>query len=101
MIGGKGMPFFFRCFLAFQVLLLVALQAALWLGDRSLLRVWDARDRLTEITVENEALSERNHQLIMEIDDLKAGRALEERARLDLGMIKPDESFFVIVEPSE
>ncbi|MEJ2669082.1 MAG: septum formation initiator family protein [Gammaproteobacteria bacterium] len=83
------------------MLLLFALQGALWLGDRSLPRVWEAQDRLAEIAADNVALTERNYQLITEIEDLKAGRALEERARMDLGMIKPDESFFVVVEPSE
>jgi cell division protein FtsB len=44
-------------------------------------------------------LSERNRQLHAEVLDLKQGiAAIEERARHDLGMVKPNETFYQLVE---
>jgi cell division protein FtsB len=51
---------------------------------------------------DNAVLAERNQLLAAEVKDLKSGRdALEERARSELGMIKPGETFFQIVEPAK
>ena len=48
--------------------------------------------------VENDKLTERNRILQAEIDDLKSGtEAIEEHARLDLGMIKQNETFFRVI----
>lgn len=47
---------------------------------------------------ENEALTGRNARLAAEVRDLKQGlTALEERARSELGMIAPHETFFQVV----
>jgi cell division protein FtsB len=47
----------------------------------------------------NTSLSERNQQLHAEVLDLKQGiDAIEERARHDLGMVKPNETFYQLVE---
>ncbi len=81
--------------------LLVALQYQLWFGkggleDLALLRA--ARDRQS---LENQRLQERNRALEAEVADLKSGlQAIEERARTDMGMIREDEVFFQIIEPS-
>lgn len=46
----------------------------------------------------NAALAERNARLAAEVRDLKQGlTALEERARSELGMIGPRESFYQVV----
>ncbi|USH02948.1 cell division protein FtsB [Grimontia kaedaensis] len=46
----------------------------------------------------NDKLHQRNQQMYAEIADLKRGQeAIEERARNELGMIKPGETFFRIV----
>lgn len=43
----------------------------------------------------------RNEQLFAEINDLNDGQdAIEERARTELGMIKPGESFYRMVKES-
>ncbi len=77
---------------------LVLLQFRLWNGHGS---IPDVR-RLQEIKqaqeVENERLRERNLSLAAEVLDLKQGlTAVEERARSEMGMIMPDETFFQIV----
>jgi cell division protein FtsB len=44
-------------------------------------------------------LSERNAQLAAEVDDLRTGlAAVEDRARSELGMIKPGETFIRVIE---
>ena len=46
----------------------------------------------------NAKLKARNDQLFAEIDDLNGGQeAIEERARNELGMIKPGETFYRLV----
>jgi cell division protein FtsB len=43
----------------------------------------------------------RNSRLAAEVQDLKSGTAaIEERARSDLGMIGPNETFYQVVEPA-
>lgn len=80
------------------MVLLLSLQGYLWFSERSLPAVWEAQERVSELNVQNEQLNGRNTHLLHEIEDLKGGRAIEARARLDLGMIKPQESFFIVLE---
>ena len=48
---------------------------------------------------ENARLIERNEVLAAEVEDLRAGKAvLEERARAELGLIKPGETFYRVIE---
>lgn len=87
--------------LAFALILLIALiQNPLWFGKGGWFRVWEL-DRQVEAQREtNRQLVARNQTLDAEVRDLKEGMdAVEERARLELGMIKSDEIFFQIFEP--
>ena len=48
-------------------------------------------------TIENENMTIRNNRLKEEIKDLKNGKdAIEEKARIDIGMIKEGEEFYLI-----
>ena len=48
---------------------------------------------------DNDGLQQRNDSLAAEVQDLKDGEAaIEERARSELGMIKPGEKFYRVVE---
>lgn len=51
----------------------------------------------------NQRLYERNDVLAAEVEDLKSGYdAIEERARMELGMIRQGETFFQVIEkPSD
>ncbi|MDR1423800.1 MAG: cell division protein FtsB [Azoarcus sp.] len=76
------------------LLLVVALQYPLWLGRDSWLRVWESEKELQARSEKNLALEARNAPLKSEVDDLQRGTAaIEERARYDLGMVKPGEVF--------
>jgi cell division protein FtsB len=78
--------------------LLVLIQYPLWLGKGGWLRAWEM-DRQVEIQKsKNRQLETRNAALAAEVRDLKQGtEAIEERARYELGMIRPDEVFFQFV----
>jgi len=80
--------------------LLLLIQYPLWVGKGGWTRAWDIDRQLTSQKARNEALQVRNEALDAEVRDLKQGlEAIEERARFELGMVRPDEVFFQIVEP--
>jgi cell division protein FtsB len=81
--------------------LLVLIQYPLWLGKGSWLRVWEVERQLVHQNKANERLVERNRALEGEVKDLKQGTgAIEERARYELGMMRPDEVFVQVSDPS-
>ncbi|MBI5786884.1 MAG: cell division protein FtsB [Rhodocyclales bacterium] len=76
------------------VALIVLLQYPLWLGKGGWLRVWDMDRQLAEQREVNQKLEGRNAGLDAEVRDLKTGfDAIEERARYELGLVKPGEVF--------
>ena len=84
------------------VAMLLLLQYRLWFGGGSLREVRHLQQRLENMTQEAQKLRERNQALEAEVVDLKEGLdAVEERARQDLGMIKPDEVFIQIVDKED
>lgn len=75
-------------------LLAIALQYPLWLGKGGWLRVWDMDRQLQAQRDTNQQLEQRNAALDAEVRDLKAGNeAVEERARFELGLTRPEEIF--------
>jgi cell division protein FtsB len=77
--------------LSLAVLLLVV-QADLWLGRGSLPQVWKLQRELQAQQDTNERARERNARVTAEVTDLKEGlEMVEDKARSELGMIKPDE----------
>ena len=83
------------------MVLLLALEVKLWTGDWSMREVWRLRQRVAEQKIENQKLKQRNEALQAEVQDLKNGNeAIEERARSELGLVKPDETFYQVVEPT-
>lgn len=82
------------------LLLLGALQAKLWLGDGGWRDAKALQQTVEEQRAENARLQQRNDALTAEVEDLKSGEtAVEERARSELGMVKPGETFYRVVEP--
>ena len=78
--------------------LIVLIQYPLWLGKGGWLRAWDMNRQLEVQHGRNKQLETRNAGLAAEVRDLKQGtEAIEERARYELGMIRPDEVFYQIV----
>ena len=83
--------------------LLLAQQYALWFGNGSILVAWDLHRKIEAQRGENAQLKERNRVLEAEVVDLKRGLdAIEERARMELGMVKQGEMFYRVIEnPAE
>jgi cell division protein FtsB len=83
-----------RLVTAALLLLLGLVQAGLWFGDGGLPHVRKMRAQLDAQRQRNDAESVRNERLLAEVEDLKQGlEMIEDRARTELGMIKPDEIF--------
>lgn len=79
--------------------LLVWLQYRLWFGGGGSGEVAVLQERVDQQRRQNEGLGQRNAALVAEVADLKSGEAaIEERARSELGMIKPGETFYRVVD---
>ena len=79
--------------------LIVAIQLPLWLGKGGWLRVWELDQQVAAQRVQNTRLEARNAGVAAEVRHLKQGpEAVEERARYELGLVRPDEVFFQTVE---
>jgi cell division protein FtsB len=75
------------------------LQYRLWVGEGSLAEVYSLKQEIAARETELEQLASRNRELQAEVNDLRTGLdALEERARGELGMIKPGEIFLQVIE---
>ncbi len=76
------------------LILLALLQYPLWYGKGGWLRVWEYESQLADQQKVNQSLEQRNAGLDAEVRDLKSGyEAIEERARFELGLVKPGEIF--------
>jgi cell division protein FtsB len=80
--------------------LLILLQFKLWLGEGGFTEVARLETRVGDQRQLNDDLLQRNAQLQAEVEDLRERLdAVEERARSELGMIKPQEQFYQVVPP--
>lgn len=85
--------------IALAVLLLLV-QADLWLGRGSLPQVWKLQRDLAAQQQTNERARERNARVTAEVTDLKEGlEMVEDKARSELGMLKPDEILVQVSRP--
>jgi cell division protein FtsB len=88
-----------RLLAAALLLLLAGLQAKLWFATGGLGEVERLSRTVDSQRGENARLRRRNEALAAEVEDLKTGTAaVEERARSELGMIKPGELFYRVVD---
>lgn len=80
--------------------LLALVHAELWFGKGGVPRVTDLSSRLRAQNAENGAARQRNEQMAAEVRDLKEGlEMVEEKARYELGMIRPDEILVQVATP--
>lgn len=87
--------------LALVLLLLLGWwQYRLWFGAGSYGEVAALGHQVARQVRDNTGLQQRNDALAAEVEDLKSGEAaVEERARSELGMIRPGETFYRVVDP--
>jgi cell division protein FtsB len=89
-----------RRYVIFGLLTLVALlQYRFWLGDGGYAQKRRLLSQVSAQQAELEALRIRNAALQAEVDDLKSGvAAVEGRARAEMGMILPGETFYLTTQ---
>ena len=74
------------------VALLVVVQSDLWFGKGNLPYVMGLRKQLAEQRALNDSARGRNQRVAAEVVDLREGlEMVEEKARAELGMVKPNE----------
>lgn len=84
-----------RAVLIVLTALLVLIQWPLWFGKGGWLRVTELQRALEAQRATNAQLAARKAALAAEVDSLRGGReAIEERARMQLNMLRADEVFF-------
>jgi cell division protein FtsB len=87
-----------KWFAGILVAVFVLLQYRLWVSEDGVSEVMRLAQAVDSQKATNDSLRERNAQLAAEVADLKDGfTALEERARSELGMVAPDETFYQVV----
>ena len=90
-----------RILLVLLVVLLGWLQYRLWFGTGGNRDVAELQARVDQQARQNSGLAERNAALAAEVADLKSPTgeaAVEERARSELGMVRPGEVFYRVVD---
>ncbi|HCO42610.1 MAG TPA: cell division protein FtsB [Gammaproteobacteria bacterium] len=81
------------------LLALAGLQYRLLLAPGNLFEVQALKERVGREQATVDHLAERNGQLAAEVEDLRTGlAAVEDRARAELGMIRPGETFIRVIE---
>lgn len=84
---------------AVLVLMFLGLQYKLWFDKGSVPRAHALEQDLAEIKAKNEEAKQKNAVLEADVRDLeKAGEAIEERARSELGMVKKGETLIQVKE---
>ena len=83
-----------KVILIVAVLITIVLQYHFWLGEGGYFPHQALLQQVKQQSEVNDELKERNRILAAEVYDLKNGaEAIEEHARLDLGLVKPNETF--------
>ena len=79
---------------AILIALLLVVHAQLWFGRGSVASVAALQQKLDAQKAANARAQQANEQLASEVHDLKEGlEMVEEKARMELGMVKPNEIF--------
>ena len=88
-----------RLVAALLVGLLLVVHAQLWSGRGSIGNVAEMQRKLDAQKAQNVQAQQANERLAAEVRDLREGlEIVEERARLELGMVKPYEIFVQIAK---
>ena len=84
---------------ALLLALLVIVHAQLWFGRGSVPNVSQMQQQLADQKEKNEQARQANERAEAEVRDLKEGlEMVEEKARAELGMVKPNEIFVQVTK---
>jgi len=93
-------PALMRTVTLLLLVILILLQFKLWFGEGGFRDVARLQQRVETQRQRNADLLQRNDELQAEVEDLRERLdAVEERARYELGLIKPNEEFYQVVPP--
>ena len=82
------------------IALLALVHAELWFGKGGMPRMMELQAKLALQQAANQAARARNAQLVAEVSDLREGlEMVEEKARFELGMLRPDEILVQVSTP--
>lgn len=82
------------------LLLLAGVHAQLWTGRGSVAHVQEMRDKIAAQIAANAKARQANEVMTSEVHDLREGLDMvEEKARGELGMVKPNEIYVQITSP--
>lgn len=85
-----------RAGISLLAVLFLLLQVRLWVSDDGFREVSRLASLIGTQLAENARLAQRNQRLEAEVVELRKGdSAVEERARADLGLIGPQETFYL------
>lgn len=88
-----------RTAVALLIALLAVVQGQLWFGRGSVGDVQQMQRKLDEQNARNRQAQQANERLAAEVRDLQEGlEMVEEKARGELGMVKPNEIFIQVVK---
>jgi cell division protein FtsB len=88
-----------RIFIIALLLALGLLQYKLWLSPDGVPQYWRLKHQIADMENSNTELQTKNAHVMAEVENLKQGNdAIEERARNDLGLVKPSEVFYQIAQ---
>ena len=91
-----------RWLLIVLLALFLLLQFRLWFGEGSITQKLELDQELAQQQVLNEELKRRNKLVAKEVESLKNNLdSIEEKARKDLGMIKDNETFYLVIDKEE
>ena len=81
---------------------LILIQFPLWFGQGGWLQVWRLERQLEREQVQVQRQRELIEELEAEVRDLRTGTmAAEERARYELGLMRPGERFVQVIKPGD
>jgi cell division protein FtsB len=93
-MGLKG-----KLVLSIFIVMLISLQYALWGGKQNVIDLYGLNNQVGDVRSENREFQHRNDQLHQDVIDIKNRLgAIESQARFELGLIKPGETYYQIVQ---
>tara|TARA_Y100000766_G_scaffold64095_1_gene53433 strand:- start:335 stop:685 length:351 start_codon:yes stop_codon:yes gene_type:complete len=94
-------PIFFSSFIILS-LIISATQYQFWFGDYNNSELRKLKKEIDLVKLETEIIKKSNQELLKEKEKLNSGKeAIEGVARIELGMIKPGEKFYVFKEETK
>ena len=93
-----------RLVLSVFIGMFIFLQYTFWAGKQNVIDLYRLNRQVGDVRIENHELQDRNDRLHEDVIDIKSRLgAIESKARFDLGLIKPGETYYQIVrsEPDQ